>query len=460
MTRKGRTIVALLVVACILPCLSWGTSPFSLLWGKAGERWTPEGRLPDFSFAGYHEGEIPPATSSKTEVNVRDFGAKGDGQHDDIEAFRKALDTMDEGILLVPPGRYLLGDILWIKKSGIVLRGAGADQSILFFPKTLETVRPNPSSTTSGRATSGYSWSGGFVWVKGYVALNFLGHITENAPRGTQVLVLEKPLSLKVGQRVCIEQTDDSEKTLARHLYSEDPGDISNIKKPIRLRFVARVSALEGNRLFLDRPLRTDVRKSWNPVLKSYAPSVEEVGIESLGFEFPVTAYHGHFTEEGRNALAFTGASDCWVRNICIRNADSGIFLSGSRFCSLHGVVFESKRPQAKKCTGHHGIEFGHDCLLENFDFKTHFIHDISMGYLADGNVVKNGKGINLSLDHHKMANHDNLFANLTREKEQKYGAVAEEMPSENIVEHAVHSGGFPPKLQSLGLRQNLVPIL
>jgi hypothetical protein len=76
-------------------------------------------------------------------------------------------------------------------------------------------------------------------------------------------------------------------------------------------------------------------------------------------------------------------------------------------------VVFESKRPQAKKCTGHHGIEFGHDCLLENFDFKTHFIHDISMGYLADGNVVKNGKGINLSLDHHKMANHDNLFCQL-----------------------------------------------
>jgi hypothetical protein len=51
--------------------------------------------------------------------------------------------------------------------------------------------------------------------------------------------------------------------------------------------------------------------------------------------------------------------------------------------------------------------------MLQNFDFKTHFIHDITLGYLNAGNVAKNGKGINLSLDHHKMANHENLFCNL-----------------------------------------------
>jgi len=35
------------------------TSPTSELWGRNGERWDPAGRLPDFSYAGYHQGEKP-----------------------------------------------------------------------------------------------------------------------------------------------------------------------------------------------------------------------------------------------------------------------------------------------------------------------------------------------------------------------------------------------------------------
>src|SRR3982750_1448739 len=30
---------------------------YSSLWGVNGEKWQPEGRLPDFSYAGYHAGE-------------------------------------------------------------------------------------------------------------------------------------------------------------------------------------------------------------------------------------------------------------------------------------------------------------------------------------------------------------------------------------------------------------------
>lgn len=55
---------------------------YSRLWGKAGEAWTPQSRLPDFSFAGYRRGEkqIP---RRAVDVSVKDFGAKGDGQTDD-----------------------------------------------------------------------------------------------------------------------------------------------------------------------------------------------------------------------------------------------------------------------------------------------------------------------------------------------------------------------------------------
>src|SRR5436190_24008608 len=71
-----------------------GTAPqsgcaYSSLWGEAGEKWNPAGRLPDFSYSGYHAGEakIP---SPRARWNLkRDFHAVGDGHADDTQALLK-----------------------------------------------------------------------------------------------------------------------------------------------------------------------------------------------------------------------------------------------------------------------------------------------------------------------------------------------------------------------------------
>jgi len=48
-------------VALTIPCtlLPGGEPQCSRLWGAEGELWTPYSRLPDFSHAGYHEGDDP-----------------------------------------------------------------------------------------------------------------------------------------------------------------------------------------------------------------------------------------------------------------------------------------------------------------------------------------------------------------------------------------------------------------
>jgi hypothetical protein len=263
---KTLLLLALTTLVC-------NAQPYSQLWGKNGKNWSPQSRLPDFSFAGYHSGEAPlpqiPVVS-----NVRNFGAKGDGQHDDTAAFVQAIKSTESGAILIPTGRYIISDILWIKKPNIVLRGEGSNKTILVFPKTLEDVRPNMSSTTSGRPTSGYSWSGGFIWVKGDLEQRTLCPILGSAKRGDHFLTLEKTNKLKVGQRVCIELHDTPEKTLINHLYTGDPGDTAKITKPIRLRFVSRIETIEGNQIKLPRPMRTDIRPEWKPVLKTYQPTV------------------------------------------------------------------------------------------------------------------------------------------------------------------------------------------
>ncbi|WP_269522182.1 glycosyl hydrolase family 28-related protein [Coraliomargarita parva] len=384
------------------------------LWGKHGEKWNNHGRLPDFSFAGYHMGESPlPDEAAGT--NVLDFGAVGDGKTDSTEAFRQAI-AQAEGVIKIPEGRYLISDILWIKKSGIVLRGAGPDKTFIVPTTKLEQVRPNMGATTEGQQTSNYSWSGGFIWIKGQRNDKRLTGIITTAVRGDTTFEVADTSSLSVGQTVRVNIQDAHDASITRHLYAGDPGEgIADLYNLNKATFISRITDIQGNLLRIERPLRFDLRPAWKPTLTTFEPTVSECGIEQLSIEFPVEPYGGHFKELGMNAIAIEQAANCWVRNVDILHADSGIFLR-SQFCTLENITFVSKRPDVTGDQGHHGISFtmdAQDNLLQHFEFRTQFIHDITVENMASGNVIKYGKGPNLSLDHHRWCPHDNLFCQI-----------------------------------------------
>jgi hypothetical protein len=383
------------------------------LWGKNAEKWSPTSRLPDFSHAGYQRGERPLPTLPRA-ASVRDFGAKGDGSTDDSDAFAKALAGVSTGAIEVPPGRYRITKPIVLQKSGVVLRGAGPDQTILFFPLPLNDILPNWGATTTGERTSNYSWSGGFFTLQGSLGSKEIAVIGKPALRGTNVLAVVSTTDLRIGQEIEIYQSDLPDNSLAIALYSGDAGPVSKLNGKSHTSLVARITAIEDGRVTLDRPLRTDLELRWKPRIRAFAPTVTNSGVENLAFEFPVKPYAGHFTELGSNPLAFSGVANCWARNIRIRNADSGPFISGV-FNTVDGVVIESERPPDKQhCTGHHGISFGGgDNLLVNFDIRTRFIHDITVEACTSGNVVSHSRGVDLSLDHHRRAPYENLFTDI-----------------------------------------------
>jgi len=409
MQRTALTITSLLILITMNSFAS-GQS-HSALWGKNGEKWTPYSRLPDFSFAGYQCGEKPLPTL-KVVTNVKDFGAKADDEIDDTEAFKKAIEAAKEGAILIPEGRYLLSDILWIKKSNLVLRGEGRGKTILHFTNELEDVRPNIKKNTSGKVTSGYSWSGGFLWVEGKETTKKLSAIVAEAKRGDKELSLGEVVEVKPGDWVRVRMTDDKKKSFVRHIYSEDSGNSSKIKKNISITFVSRIAGVNGKKITLERPLRWDIRKDWKPVLESYSNTVSDVGIEELTISFPVKPYKGHFSEKGMNGITIKGAWNCWVKNIEILNCDSGIFM-GSRFCTIDGLKIASKRVRGRGVSGHHGVILGNDSLMTNFDIQAKFIHDTCFSNFQSGVVIKNGKGSNLSFDHHKRGPYENLICNV-----------------------------------------------
>jgi hypothetical protein len=385
----------------------------SQLWGESGELWRADSRLPDFSYAGYHRGEDPLPTVD-VKADVTDFGADGGDHADDTEAFRAAIAATDRGAIFIPAGRYLISDVLDVNKPGIVLRGAGPDKTILFFTKDLEDVRPNMGATTTGEPTSNYSWSGGFIWVTGGRREPRLANVTAPAARGEREFDVDSPERLRVGESIRIDLHDDAAGSLIDYLYAGDPGRTDNLREGNRRTdFIARVVAVDGRRVTIDRPLRTEVRLAWQPTVHRFAPAVAEVGVEHIGFEFRNRPYAGHFTERGANAVALGDVADCWVRDIRIHNADSGVFVSG-HFCTVDGVIFtsERQRDRGRNSTGHHGIEVGgDDNLVRHFDFQTRFIH-VTVAR-CHGNIFCDGRGKDLSLDHHKYAPYANLFANL-----------------------------------------------
>jgi hypothetical protein len=392
----------------------YATAETSALWGKAGEFWKPDGRLPDFSYAGYHCGEKSIPNVSRG-VSVKQFGAKGDGISDDTQAFLKALATVTNGAIEIPVGRYIITNILEITHSGVVLRGAGANKTILFFPKPLMEIKPDWSATTIGRKTSNYSWAGGFVWFQGNLGERNLANVVAEAKRGEKVLQISSAKNLRVGQRVEIYEKDNPDNSLADYLYSGDPGNTTNLLGSTFAKIVVRITKIDGDKIYFDRPLRFNVKLQWHPQIRSFTPTVSESGVENLRFEFTNTPYAGHFTEVGYNAIAFSGVADCWAQNIVISNADSGIFPGGD-FCTIQNVTWDSAREPdaALHCTGHHGISFsGEDNLLIGFNFRTRFIHDISLDGCAEGNVVADGKGIDLCFDHHCRTPYENLFTDI-----------------------------------------------
>lgn len=384
------------------------------LWGYEGEKWTPASRLPDFSQAGYRRGECSYRIPTEM-VSLADLGAKGDGKTNDTEAFKKALTLGPDKLLLIPKGRFLITDQLEINQPRVVMRGAGAKDTVLVFNRPLQEIKPTSAETGDGMATTGYSWGGGLIQVVGKpVNKGRPASVTKAAKRGdTRISVTHH--AFKPGNEVLLMVTDESGTSLLDYLHRGQARDFRNTQKRM-VQQVFRVVATTQSELTLDRGLRFDLKPEWQSLVFFFAPEVTDVGIEELGFEFPAKAYAGHWREVGYNPVALTrNVAHCWVRNVRVWNCDSGPFVSGW-FCSVDGIFLgaDRRREYADGISGHHGVVLnGKDNLCTRFEIQTKFFHDVSVSGGASGNVFSLGMALNFNMDHHKGAPYENLFTDI-----------------------------------------------
>jgi|GEM_PF-924215 len=151
------------IVTLAIAANSATAAVYSDLWGKNGEKYSENSPLQNYAEVGYEKGKAIPDRPIR--VNVKDYGAKGDGRADDTNAFRKAIkDCPENGTVYVPAGEYKLTDQVKVTNiRNITLRGEDMYETVLFMPKGLEEIRPKPTRTTSNRPATDWSWSGGFI---------------------------------------------------------------------------------------------------------------------------------------------------------------------------------------------------------------------------------------------------------------------------------------------------------
>ena len=399
---------------------------YSSLWGKNGERWQPTGRLPDFSYAGYHAGEAS-LPRDKTKWNLKsDFHAKGDGKSDDTEALISAINAVGDGVLFIPEGTYIVSKRIDITKGNFVIRGAGSEKTILLFPNSLQDLFGNKAK---GSEQSQWAFRPGLINVTGKDPIDNttkLANVTTEAKRGDTTLHLSNPVSLKRNEWIRIVESDPPKSesdtgSLIKHLYGDlmaSGEDLLGTQNVVR--FLSRIKKASGKTIELERPLPYDIHLNWKPEIHRFAPTLKEFGFEHLSIRFPWSPYPGHFRERGYNALFVQSASQCWVDDLAIENSDFGIDFNSTNFCTISNVRLSVSKPraasnEARGANGHHGIDIGHgtENLVTNFDVQTKFVHDISVEWYTLHAVFSNGRGVDLNMDHHREANYSSLFTNL-----------------------------------------------
>ncbi len=406
--KRGPLPFAVALAATLSPSLLPAQTE---LWGEDGAAWTPDSRLPDFSFAGYRHGdeELP---RPEPDVSVIDFGAVGDGETDSTAAFLRAIAESPGKTIRIPKGTYLLDDRLELTEANTVLIGEGSAETVLHFQRGLQEIEPTEAVTGGGLATNQWSWSGGIVTVGSRRRGSGTGvAVVGAAARGDRGVEVEDASPFQAGDLALLQVKDDAENSLISYLYRGRPGDISRMDDGrFGLSQAVRIAKVEGRTVTFSQPLRLDVRPEWTPRLAPITHPSREMGIGGFTIRFPERPYRGHWMEDGMNGFALNGANN-WARDIRVENCDSGAFITGY-WCSVEGLVLESsRRAHRSGNTGHHGITLmGWECLLRDFRIGTRFFHDITVSSGSVGNVFSRGSGVDLALDHHRRAPYENLF--------------------------------------------------
>jgi len=296
--------------------------------------------LPDFSYAGYHNGEkeIPQVMGKIFDVTA--FGARPDDDISDRKAIEKSIAAATKnggGIILFPKGRFLINEDedekvpIKINCSHIVFRGAGAGEkgTELFMKNKLPPRNPEQMWTTPA-----------MIQFSGNNKEEKTGIITAPAATGSFELTVDKTGNLKAGDWIILEMTSTDPAVLKYDLENLKTDDTwTNIlEKGVNVKTVQQVARVEKNKIILTSPVIYPVNPADNWQVTLYGNSTE-VGIENIAFTGNWSKpfkHHGSAEDDsGWFLVQMSRSTNSWIRDCRFTDANISLRISGGANISV-----------------------------------------------------------------------------------------------------------------------------
>lgn len=410
-----------------------------------------ENYLPDFSYAGYHHGEIQANTLNHKIVNVSEYGIIANDGIDDSKALIKLLDTIRNDstptVIQFESGRYIISSIIYFDRNNLVIRGTGTGVSgtEFYFPRPLiytqkapELIELNEYLVEHNKIQkeknnnlhvpyTEWSWSGGYFWtrVKNVRVKKYLEKYdtpTKSLARpilgkqGDKSFTVVDAAQLNIGDIVELQwfnRTGGASDQILRDLYAGKVNNIGSHHWKFPNLAIAKqqseIVKISGNIVHFKSPLLHDITQNHTVNLAPWQ-HLSEIGFEHFRMNFAYAKRIAHHVEQGFNGIYITRLYNGWVDDVKITNADSGVLLEEAANLSIKNIVTDGEK------LAHYSVQMGgvHNVLAENIVVKNHVAHPLSFNTFSSKSVYVNATVEQKPfLDQHSGVNQQNLFDNI-----------------------------------------------
>ncbi|WP_438482580.1 DUF6298 domain-containing protein [Oleiharenicola lentus] len=337
-------------------------------------------RVPDFSHAGYRGGGVAwPVAEAKVLVNPveGDDGARIQAALDYVAGLPLGADGM-RGAVQLAPGRYEIAGQIFVRASGVVLRGSGREENGTVLVAT----------GTDRRHL--IELSGKFLREELHAAVA----ITDDyVAVGMHTLSVADASGFKVGTLVTVERPSTAEwinflgmdVAPGRQPYSWKPGAFNVNADRV-------VIAVEGKRLTLDAPITTALEKRFGAgKVTPYTQTgyLENAGIENLRCESAFDGGNPFDEQHAWNAIDLHAARDVWVSDVTAVHFAGSAIQVGARAARITIQDCASLAP-VSEIGGYRRMSFhsrGQQVLFLRCRAEQGR-NDFTTGYLAAGPIV------------------------------------------------------------------------
>lgn len=295
--------------------------PLAFEGGKLVRYADPKGDvIPDYSFSGYKQSEqpIPQVQVKRVIVPIEgDAGPLIQQALDEVSSL-PADATGFRGAVLLQPGTYLISGNLYLKASGVVLRGSGS----------------GPGGTLL--LASGLSREG-VVNISGKADSVVLGKYTitdSYVPVNSFTVSLADATSVKVGDGVWVVRPS-TQNWISELGADQFGGGISALGwKPGEndIKWDRTVTAVNGNTVTLDAPLTMSLDAQYGGgflLPYKWAGRVSNCGVENLAIQSTYDTANTKDEEHRWVAVSIDRAKDCWVRQVAISHFAGNAVMAG-----------------------------------------------------------------------------------------------------------------------------------